>query len=368
MYSQNSENQDYVNICCYISPVKTPDLFPLLNSLDNKEWKELLVFALQYHRKGSDPMRLLKLLHENRKKFPTPENIRKSEFFKSTLRNVQNKLSQLKGTVEKFIVWKQIEKDHDTLDLYLYKGLVKRGLRKEAFKQFEKCLNNYNSKLSYSINNHLLLHLLLDTAYFSMSDFKSVYGRNLVEQSKNLLSKYGALIEQKHKIETYFLEQNKNDKLNFKFQNIVIGSDDKESENLEFGYSELMSLIQTYDHRKFIALKERIQLWPKNRISDTFLLIYQRLLNLATYKYSEGNSSFAEYIVEIYEMGLAKGIYETNGYLQGNLFCTIIQNLAALEKFEVADDVITNYKHKIQRNEKDITLKLALADIALRRL
>lgn len=355
--------------------MKIYKLSELIKSLSMHEFKEFGDFLRSpLHNKSRKILIFYELINKNFENFRSKVIYRKaiSEYVypgeKYNDQNIRTLISNFIKLLEKFLMYKQLEKDVSQQKLLLTKIFKER----DALKNFEitakelfddmdrefnrnqdyyyRFINLKNTWINYSGEN---LEVNLDNLYYELSDAVDLLF--IVSKFKTINS----LLSRKYhtfgniKLKFWGIDESKN------YIKDNLTQIEKEHPIVYSEYLTLMMMLNPEKTKYFYDLKRHVLKNAGNYSMEELEEVYYSLTNYCINKVSAGDRNFLKNLYKIYKEFELSKLYRNMKYIQYTDFLSIIINTLYFDDIMWAEYFYKNYRNKISSEFKKDTENLA---------
>lgn len=339
----------------------------LVSSLSDHEWSSLKRHILIKTKDNSDIFKLFKYIMGRKEKWPhlwETDKVHQTIFKKIEKKTFQNMLSTLFLWSEEWLWIQSVQENELSKSLQLVKAYTQKGLYELAEKHTTKVEKILNSKNIHDYDVHKIRTELYHTLYFSNNPIKYQNGTELLKKLISANTNYKDHVN--HLYSAEISNWSKLSKDDFSFEKDIL---EKQLKLSTLPESHLLRLLQKmiieYDVESYSILKNMLltEKWDTN--SEIHIILTSYLNIWALKLWQKGNLSSTKDIKNLTSYALASGVYSLNGRLPERRFHNIAGLLAALNEFDWCLNFIDQWKHKVNAQNPEDNVQLALAQCKL---
>ncbi len=339
-------------------------IFKLLETFSQEEWKACKNFLLAENKADSKVYKSFLYIYKHRSKTPDIDALHKKVMPSSSRKNMLNTISLLKGHIEDFLVYQHVMKEEMLKNTILHRELLFRNNLPEADKLREGTISELVKNERYNLRDQMYIHLFLHDMFFSNTEYKYKYGHDLLKKSSESLLNYKDFIELYYQIEKEnHKSKNRDDKL---LQEYSINGFNKNNQFIRVILQSLFKFSKVEEKEDFQVLFDQLEKWNIRESNELYSFSLLQAIEFCIKQYSyRADSSFIYYLLELYDLGLRKGVFFEKGFISSRKFNNFIDAACGVNRLEWAEMVIKKYGKRIEPEYKEDTLRFARAQVLM---
>ncbi len=327
-----------------------------LASFTSTDWSSYHKFSKSQYLEKSDYQLIINYIKKHRSRYNTGyidiENLRKKVKPLASTQAFANVISGLCRSIEKYLIWAEVENDPMMNDTLLLQALGKRGLSLQFHKQKQKSKEKREKSPKGLWNRYHDFMADYLTYYCNMTS-KIEAGKMALEESFTYLSQFNDTIKGYLGVEMH----NRTTILNEDWSETINDLDLKNSTNNEFKeiYYHLMELkefkkVASFDFLKKELFKDHLS----KELRNTILIHLTSFINNQKVR---GKIEDGKGILQLYQYGLENNLLFPNGLIPLIRYINIISVACDVNEYEWASNFVSDYSNLVaSKNIEEIKI------------